>query len=188
MALAMQRMIVAPLILLAGALAGLASAIAGIELYAATPAAPGSPWQTWDSGTGQGQPYALGHYLLSGRFPPAAGQMREFSSRSADDGSALNAACDYVLASKSPPPLWWSMATFAGSRAGGQSNAVITADTAIAESDGSMRLNVSRLPSGGNWIRPVASGSFALIFTVAEPSPNSPHQATPLFSIERGAC
>ena len=175
--------------LAAGALAGLASAVATIELYSATPVEPASPWQSWDVSPGSKiRPYALDHYLMAGRFPPAAGQMREFAAQKASDGGALNGACNYVLAAKAAPPLWWTLAAFSGSSSNAVSNTVITADTAVIESDGSIRLAVSRSPVSGNWIKPPSASSFTLLYTIAEPSSSLSREPLPMFAIERSGC
>jgi hypothetical protein len=185
----MTRMIGGSLFLTAGVLAGMASAVSAIELYGATPVAPDSIWQIWDvSAGGSPQPYSLAHYLIAGRFPPAAGQMREFSAQRATDGSFITAVCDYVLTAKPAPGGWWSMAAYASGRAAPPANALITSDTAIAENDGSVRLVVSRYPASGNWVRPPVAGNFTLLYTVAESSPSLSHAEIPVFTIDRGRC
>ncbi|HUR44066.1 MAG TPA: DUF1214 domain-containing protein [Aestuariivirga sp.] len=172
----------------AGILAGLASAVAAIELYSATPVDSAGPWRSWDvSSSSKIRPYALDHYLMSGRFPPAAGQMREFSTHRTSDGSTLNGACDYLLVAKTAPALWWTLAAFSDDATPG-SNAVITADTVIAENDGSIRLIVSHSPANGNWIRPSSAGNFTLLYTIAEPSSDFARAALPMFTVERVGC
>jgi len=175
--------------LLGGFLAGLGSAIAAIELFSAVPIEPESPWHSWDiSASNRIRPYALDHYLMAGRFPPAAGQMREFAAKAANDGAALNGACSYLLMAKTAPSLWWTMGVFASGSTGFAPNAVITADTAVVESDGSLRLAVSRLPASGNWIKSSSSTEFTLLYTIAEPSSNFSREPLPLFTIERSGC
>jgi hypothetical protein len=175
--------------LVAGALAGLASAVAIIELYSATPIEPESPWLSWDVSTeSKIRPYALDHYLMAGRFPPAAGQMREFAAQRASDGGVLSGACNYVLVAKTAPSLWWTLAAFSSNDSSDAANAVITADTAVTESDGSIRLAVSPLPTSGNWIRPPAVSGFTLLYSIAEPSSNLSRGPLPTFSIERSGC
>jgi hypothetical protein len=173
--------------LVAGALAGLASAVAAIEYYSATPVEPKSPWHSWDVSPGNKvRPYALDHYLMAGRFPPSMGQMREFSAREASDGGALSGACNYVLSASAAPSSWWTVSVFTSGNPG--SNAVITADMAVIESDGSLRLTVSRSPASGNWIRPPSTGGFMLLYTIAEPSSNLARGPFPMFTIERSHC
>lgn len=175
--------------LLGGFLAGLGSAIAAIELYSSVPIEPGSPWHSWDiSASNKARPYALDHYLMAGRFPPATGQMREFAARAASDGEALNGACSYILVTKTAQSLWWTMGVFGSGSTSLAPNSVITADTAIIESDGSLRLAVSRLPSSGNWIRPPSPSEFTLLYTIAEPSSNLSRGPLPMFTIERNGC
>lgn len=185
----MRRMIGGSLFLTAGALAGMASAVSAIELYGATPAAPGSVWQSWEvTGRSGAHPYTLAHFLMSGRFPPAAGQMREFSAQRASDGSILTAGCQYVLTAKPAPAHWWSIALSASGATAASANTIMTSETAIAEYDGTLKLTVSRSPASGNWVRPPVAGGFTVLFTVAEPSPTQPLTGPPGFTIERGAC
>ncbi len=175
--------------LLGGFLAGLGSAIAAIELYSSAPIEPGSPWHSWDiSASNRARPYALDHFLMAGRFPPAAGQMREFAAEAASDGGTLTGVCSYFLVAKTAPSLWWTMGIFASGSTGLAPNAVITADTAVVESDGSLRLAVSRLPVSGNWIRPPSTAEFTLLYTISEPSSNLSREPLPLFTIEQSGC
>ncbi len=174
--------------LVAGALAGLASAIAVIEFYSATPVEPGSPWRSWDvSPDSNVRPYALDHFLMAGRFPPAAGQMREFSAHATSEG-VLSGTCNYLLTAKQAPSLWWTLAVFSSESSGPAHNTVLTADTAVTESDGSLRVAVSRSPSTGNWIRPPSASGFTILYTIAEPSSDLSRGPPPMFAIERSGC
>ena len=58
----------------------------------------------------------------------------------------------------------------------------------VTESDGSVRVAVSRNPSSGNWIRPPESGAFTLLFTVAETAATQQPQSAPSFTIGRSKC
>lgn len=185
----MRRIIGGGLFLVAGAVAGLASAVSAIEIYGAGSTEAGSVWQSWDvSAVDDAHPYSLAHFLMAGRFPPATGQVREYSTRYATDGSSLSANCEYVLTAKSAPVEWWSIAAYASGLAVGSANATITSDSAIAEHDGSMKLTVSRFPASGNWLRPPVAGGFTLLYTVAVPSPSQSKGRFPVFTIERGKC
>lgn len=175
--------------LLGGFLAGLGSAIAAIEFYSAVPVELGSPWQSWDiSANNNARPYALDHYLMAGRFPPAAGQMREFAANTANDGNSLTGACSYMLVANPAPPLWWAIGIFSSGTSSPITNGVISADTAVIEGDGSLRLAVSRFPASGNWIRPPSATEFTLLYTIAEPSSDLFRGSTPMFTIERSGC
>lgn len=177
------------LAIVAGIMAGLASAVAAIELYSATPVGPESPWASWDiSADSKARPYALDHYLMAGRFPPAAGQMREFAAQTASDGSALNGTCSYILTANPAPSLWWTVSVTSSGSSGPTPNAVITADTAVTENDGALKVSVSRMPVSGNWIRPPSASDFTLLYTIAEPSSNFSRGPLPMFTIERSGC
>ena len=185
----MRNLAIGPLCLLAGGLVGLASAMMAIELYGASPARPGSPWQRWDATPSKpAYPYALDHFLLAGRLPPATGQMREFSAGRDGGGATLTARCDYVLMAEAGPRQWWSMAVVSAGGGAIAANAFIAADTTVAEHDGAVTITVSRHPAGGNWIRPTTDGGFTLLYTLAEPSPGQPAGPAPLFGIDKRGC
>ena len=185
----MKKAIGGSMFLAVGALAGIASAMIGIDQAGTMSLAPGSPWQSWElSPASRAHPYVLAHYLMAGRLPPASGQMREFAAQRSDDGGVLTPVCTYLLVAKPAPGQWWSMATTSAGATDTGSNGVITADTAIAETDGIVRLAVSRQPSGGNWVRAPATGAFTLLYTLADASPGDAHPEIPAFSIDRSGC
>jgi hypothetical protein len=185
----MKILAIGPLYLLAGGLGGLASVLVAIEQYGAAPAQPGSPWRSWDmTASKPAYPYALDHFLLAGRLPPATGQMREFSAARDGGGARLGGRCDYTLSLAANPPQWWSLAAVAAGGGGMAGDAHIGADTAVAEHDGSLRITVSRRPAPGNWVRPPGEGSFTLLYSLAETSPDRPSGAAPLFAIARKGC
>ena len=172
----------------AGAMAGLASAVAAIEYSNTSRRDSESPWQSWEIAPGSADPYALDHYMLAGRFPPAAGQLRELSTQRTSDGKTLNAACEYVLTANTAPNSWWSLAAYSGRGASPAAGAVLSSDMAIQESDGSLRLTVSRIPASGNWLRPPSAGGFTLIYTTAQISPGRTESAEPVFTVEQARC
>jgi hypothetical protein len=185
----MQRILARLMIMAAGALAGMASAVWSIELYGSGRAAPGSTWQSWDVSSDNGShPYSMAHFLMAGRFPPAEGEMLEFSTQQASDGSALSGRCDYLLTVKQAPTGWWSIAAYAAGVTSPPFNSVITSDTIIAEHDGTVKLSVSRSPTGGNWVEPPVPGGFVLLYTVAEPAPSQSAGVVPQFTVQKAKC
>jgi hypothetical protein len=184
-----RRAISGTLYLTLGALAGVASALAAFDSIGSYQAEKGSPWHVWDVSTSDAaHPYALAHFLTAGRLPPETGQMREFVAQRSSDGSVLDAACRYVLTAAGPSlPHWWSLLATSG-RGLRQDTAFLASDTAVAESDGRMRVTVSREPASGNWIEAPARGAFSLIFTAADPSTVSGRRTPPSFTISQVGC
>lgn len=184
-----MRLVIGSAYLVAGAVVGLSSAIWAVDYYGSATADADSIWQSWDFvGRNNANPYSLAHYLISGRLPPAAGQMREFSAQRSSDGAPLDAACSYELFSDPAPDGWWSMAAYATGKTDQRSDGLITADTTINEHDGSLRVTVAPRPAGGNWVRSPGSGSFSILYTVSESSPSQVVVTSPLFTIERNGC
>ncbi|MBI2720383.1 MAG: DUF1214 domain-containing protein [Rhizobiales bacterium] len=183
----MRRVVSGSLYLAVGALAGVGSAVGAIEIYGAVPVAPESPWMSFEvSPNSPVQPYAVAHFLMAGRLPPALGQMREFTSQRSSDGGVLSSACDYELVAAPAPAQWWSLSASGGGKS--EPDTVITADMAIAENDGSVRVVVSRNANPGNWIRPPAGEAFTLTYMVAEASTSQAGGVLPAFAIARSRC
>jgi hypothetical protein len=184
-----MRLMGGHMFIVAGILVGVASAVGSIGVIGASPVAPGNPWQAWQiSPNSRAQPYAMAHYLLEGRFPPATGQMQEFTAQRSSDGGVLVAACTYVLVAQRAPTQWWSMAAISGSAVGLSVNFVQSSETAVAEPDGSLRIVVARLPQPGNWLQAPQAGAFGLLYTVADSSAGLHPERPPAFTIERRGC
>jgi hypothetical protein len=172
-----------------GLLVGLASALGGVAVWGAAPVVASNPWQTWDiSPASRAYPYALAHYLLAGRFPPATGQMREYTAHRSNDGGVLASACTYVLAATKPPAQWWSVAALSGGSIVSSAAAIQSAQSAVTEADGSLRITISRQPAPGNWLEAPQAGSFSLLYTEAESSASFHAAGAPVFTITRSNC
>lgn len=187
--MAVRRVVGGTLYLTLGALAGLVSALAGIESFGSYAAEKDRPWQVWNlSQSGGAHPYALAHFLAEGRLPPATGQMREFLAQRSDDGNVLAAECHYLLTSTGDTtPRWWSLLAASG-RGERRAGSILSSGSAVAENDGTIYVAVSRQPQSGNWIEAPASGAFTLIYTAADPAEVSRNRAPPPFTITRIGC
>lgn len=187
----MRRVVSGSLYILVGALAGVGSALLGMDSLGSYPVGTGSPWQSWNlAPSGRAHPYALDHFLIAGRLPPATAQMREFAAQRTGGGDALVSDCRYRLVAPGTAgggPRWWSMLATTG-RGEPREASFLSSNGAIAESDGSIRITVSRDPAAGNWIQAPANGAFSLVYTVADPATVSKRRAPPAFSIERIGC
>ena len=161
--------------LIAGSIAGVASAHWAIDRASVTAI---GPWRSW---TGGG-PYTAAHYLLSGRLPPARGLDLVFEASSDSQGERLDGDCDYTLTGRRIGARWWRIAAPAGGSA-------VTSTRAIGEPDGSIRISLSREPRPGNWMRPGTSGSFTLQLTLkSESSRRTSAAVIELPQIARGGC
>lgn len=184
-----MRTVIGSAYLVAGAVLGLSTAIWAVDRFGSAAASADGVWRKWDFvGRNSNNPYSLAHYLISGRMPPAAGQMREFTAVRSSDGALLSAACVYDLYADPAPDSWWSMAAYSEGPAGAEAHGLITSDTTINENDGSVRVTFAPQPFGGNWARAPKTGYFYILFTISEASPSGAAVTEPLFRIERSGC
>jgi hypothetical protein len=153
--------------IVAGLTLGLASALYSLDSFGLKPV-DGSPgWQEWRLGADDRlEPYAIGHFLASGKVPTPS-SARYFVRSVDDDGGSLRGDCVFVLEGPVTQSRWWSIS--AGDTEGVSASAVLPAGKAVLESDGQLRLTVARQPMPGNWIRPDDNGTFNLIYVVSEP-------------------
>jgi len=176
-------------ILFFGSVIGIVTAQWSIERSATAMTGGGGPWKSWFSGTASiRNPYVNAHYLMFGRLPPALGQELLFEARRDDDGSALDADCDYVIQGPRLSARWWQLA-LADDDATQPSAITFTSQRLISETDGSLRITISRTPKAGNWINPGDLSSFALVLKLRPGSGlNNPASVVMLPRIKREAC
>ena len=182
----MRRFFSAPFFLLGGALAGVASAYAAVQMLGLEAISSGSPWQVRNvAATAAVHPYTVAHYLLRGRLPPSGGQFVEFTASGDEAGNALTAACDYVLTLPGDKqPGWWSITSEGDAEV---ENATAMSSAIVAEADGSVRLTASPYPQPGNWIATPRSGRYSLLYTASRAEAGSAG-AVPAFTIAKGRC
>jgi hypothetical protein len=185
----LKRALGGSIYLAAGALVGLVSAIMAVDSLSSTQVRRDSSWQMWDAGgTSRKAYYATAHYLLAGRLPPAPGQMKEMSASRDSEGKSIDASCTYVVSGRPSGLIWWSLAAAGGGNATPNVSGIITSDSTIFESDGSLVITVSAAPHPGNWIRPPAADRFDMLFTGASTPGTERGIALPELTISRSAC
>ncbi|HTN97308.1 MAG TPA: DUF1214 domain-containing protein [Nordella sp.] len=172
-----------------GGVIGIVSAQWSIERTATAMTAGGGPWKSWFSGTASiRNPYINAHYLMFGRLPPALGQELLFEATRDDDGSSLDADCDYVIQGPRLSARWWQLA-LADDEAKEPSGITFASPRLIAEPDGSMRVTISRTPKAGNWVNPGDLSRFALVLKLRPGSGlNNAASVVMLPRIKREAC
>jgi len=172
--------------LIIGVLGGYLSATAAIGSFGVSPAGAGSQWQHRDVALASAaHPYAVAHYLLSGRFPPPSGQIVEFTADRDKDGNPIDGNCIYTITGKPAASRWWSIA-IPQSAAG--MNPVITSEAAVLDATGLLTVTVSRHPAPGNWLRSAADGKYSLIYAVSESETASDAATPPPFVVKRTEC
>jgi hypothetical protein len=176
-------------ILFAGVVLGIVSAQWSIEKTATAMTASGSHWKSWFSGTASiRDPYAQAHYLMFGRLPPALGQELLFEAGQDDEGTTLDASCDYVLTGLRPAARWWQLA-LTDEQTGSPASATLSSPRLVGEPDGSIRIQISREPKSGNWIDPGDISRFVLVLKVRPGSGlNAAASVVTLPRIKREAC
>jgi hypothetical protein len=176
-------------ILFAGVVFGVVSAQWSIERTATAMTAGGGPWKSWFSGTASiRDPYANAHYLMFGRLPPALGQELLFEAAQDDEGTVLDASCDYVLAGPRLSARWWQLA-LADEESGAPAIATLSSARTLGEPDGTLRIQISRQPKTGNWINPGDASRFVLVLKLRPGSGlNAAASVVTLPRIKREAC
>jgi len=115
-------------------------------------------WQVWQSPEGGDDPYLVARFLLAGRLPPPRGPAQEFETTSDRDGRPFSGSCLYRVALETADWRWWSVEVPGGS--------TVTSATAIAESDGTARIDLSPTLQPGNWLRTPSNSNFRIIMHV----------------------
>lgn len=175
-----------PLILIAGALAGVSSAVIAARAVGMARGVESGVWQYRDvSADSIVQPYAMASYVLDGRLPPSPGQLSEFTAETDSQGGRLTSACVYRLKSGTTPlPRWWSlMATGRQQR-----YHVITSQTAVALKSGEVVISVSPAPQDGNWLQAPEGTNFTLVYSGSIESGSSGLQPSAPFTVTRHGC
>lgn len=185
----LRRLPGAALILAAGAVAGLISAVVAIESLGWAPAGPGSNWQSRDtSHDAAAHPYAVAHYLLQGRLPASSDQTQEFAADRDSDGNRIYAECTYALTGTPDARHWWSLSAGSGTRAADPHSTFLTSSDAVRNADGTLTVALSLQPMPGNWIRPPTSGRYVLIYTVAGFAAAGDAGLVPPFALKKTGC
>jgi hypothetical protein len=176
-------------ILFAGVVLGIVSAQWSIEKTATATTTSDGPWKSWFSGTASiRDPYAQAHYLMFGRLPPALGQELLFEAGQDDEGTTLDASCDYLLTGTRPTARWWQLA-LADEEAASAAAVTLSSPRLVGEPDGSIRIQISREPKTGNWINPGDISRFVLVLKVRPGSGlNAAASVVTLPRIKREAC
>jgi hypothetical protein len=180
--------------LIVGLTIGVGSARWQIARSASAVASGGGSWKTWaDDGRSATDPYSAAHYLLSGRLPPAANQVRIYESDEDDNGALFDGDCVYTISGPAQGARWWEIAVvdpsgspeFDGSsRANGVSSAQV-----VLNPDGSFDITIARDPKPGNWISPGELGRYSVAMSLHLAHPREafdPGQVLP--RITRSSC
>jgi hypothetical protein len=183
----MRSIVGGTLFTIAGLALGVATASQLIESSASPEPAGGGLWRSYPAGNSTAaDPYALSHYTLEGRLPPADRQTTEFIARWDANGAALDGDCHYEIAGMPPRARWWSMAL----RGGGTANpsSLISSDDAVYGADGTLTVSVGPRPLPGNWLETPLKGRFSIVFVEAETSLTGSEAGPPRLSIKLTEC
>jgi hypothetical protein len=113
-------------------------------------------------------PYALGHYLAEGQLPPPQSVL-DLTRGTSSDGAVLRGDCMVTLDGEIPSARWWTLAAINKDGLATGPRAVLSASSAVLESDGRIVVHVSTEPQSGNWIAPASGGTYALALTLHDP-------------------
>lgn len=168
--------------ILAGAAAGWISAVSLIENYGFEAAAGQPQWrERRNAAEHPAAPYAFGYFINQGQVPPPL-TSRHFVRDTDDNGAQLRSDCVYQVSGTMPQARRWSMAV----RVGEGMISTLGAGEAVFEPDGSVKVELSRLPVPGNRMALPASGVPLLSLTIHDPSESG--TPLPLPGVARVRC
>ncbi len=174
--------------LVAGIIAGMASAYVVIENTGDEPLGGNGIWNSRAEGlAGSSAFYVRAHFMMQGRLPPAPGQIDEATAETDSLGKALTGDCRYKLVSTGQMPRWWSLVLLNTGVETSSQQAIASADTTIRESDGSVIVHAAVSPQPGNWLKTDAARRYTLLYS-ALASGGQRLASTPPFTITREDC
>ena len=180
------------LVLLAGALAGMASVHWAADSALLAGMARVGAWRAWPrAGMADTLPYARLHYRLLGTLPPSTGERLEMVALRDDEGRALDADCTYLLRGGMLPVRYWLLALHVeGEKAPPRAFASLGAEDVIYEPDAGLVIGIASRPVPGNWLRAPRHGALRLVLHLMGLSPLQREKIlkTPPFRIERKKC
>jgi hypothetical protein len=169
--------------ILAGLAIGLSSAIYGLDGFGLKPVAGSAGWQEWRlSANDRFEPYAVGHFLESGKVPTPS-SARYYVRSSDDDGNSLRGDCVVSIEGPLIPARWWSITIDSSGNV--SDSGVLSAGKVLLQADGHLIATVSREPMAGNWMEPATTGPYQIIYAVSEPTPLA---ALELPRVKRSGC
>jgi len=186
----MRRFIWAGSYIAGGVAAGCLSAFVAIQSSGVEEAEAGAPWLSRSAALMDQQAfYVRAHYLISGRLPPAPGQIIEATAETDSDGRPLTGACAYRITSAGPLPVWWSLSITGGSSIATDAAAAplqSTADsgTSLRQPDGTVEIVAHPSPQPGNWLKSPTTRRFSLLYSALPQGAG----ATPPWTIRREGC
>jgi hypothetical protein len=182
----MQRLAGILALLLAGVLAGAASAYGLIEMAGIESGGEASPWRSRSAAMTVGaSPYVSSHFLLAGRLATAPGQFAEAVADVDDEGRPLTSSCQYVLTAGEGLPRWWTLAALGDVTPSQQ--AVTDAGMAVRAANGSLTVTAALKPEPGNWLKLPQARRFSFLY-LARPTGRKGLARPVPFRIAREGC
>jgi hypothetical protein len=167
--------------ILAGLVAGLASAHWAMSFQPERAARGGTLWRMTDAGEPRIDPYALAAALSEFHLPPP--QSLEFIATRDQEGRTLYGDCTYRLILPASKARWWTAQLMPpGERT------LAASHTVIAEPSGAVELAIARQARPGNWLAPSEAAPFRVILTLAAPPRGQAGEPVALPDIARIAC
>ena len=176
--------------LLAGAVLGIYSARWAADNQALAGAVRSGAWMAWpDAGVEGATPYARLRYYLDDALPPSPMDRLELLAKTDDNDDLLATVCSYELHGPMLPVRTWILSVH-GQNGESRAHAVLHAENAIYEPDGSLRISLSRHPHPGNWLPMPGKGRVRLALQLFGISPLERERILKMkpFSIRRVKC
>lgn len=120
------------------------------------------PWSSWVSaGNPQADPYTKAHFSRSGRLPVTSTSARYYVATKDDEGSSLDADCEYEVSGPQIPGTWWSLAvydSYGNILPNKARRYAFNKESLFFEEDGSYKITLAPFARSGNWL-PLSGGS-----------------------------
>ena len=176
-------------IMVIGLIGGWSSALYSIDAVGSSPVSDTGSWRKWDLASGKSSnPYALAHFLLDGKIPPAQSLFDIYSNGRDDEGSRLSSSCVYSISMVEFETRWWSVSVTPSQKPEADSSSVLSSDDVVRANDGSLIMAVSTHPVPGNWIKPATTGNFEIQLLISNNGSSDATSNPVMPTVQRVGC
>jgi hypothetical protein len=168
----MLRVLKILLVLLVGAVLGLAATWATVIRSGQRSSAGDGPWHTsLDAGSSAGGPYSRAFIAVHGLLALSREETIYYTAANDSDGHALDGHCVYQIEGRDPPTRWWSITAYGADDfliPNGAERYSVSMNSVARRADGTFAVTLSKARVEGNWI-PLAEGRFDLTIRLYNP-------------------
>ncbi len=124
-------------------------------------------WQAWPlAGTADAEPYGLAVQARDGYLPLGPGEGVALFADTDQDGRALDGACRYHVAGRTPNARYWTLEVFTPDGVplrGALGRSGFTSAEVVRDEEGRFDIALDREAAPGNWLQIATPGPFVLV-------------------------